>query len=368
VQIQSQAVDGCRFLRVSDWWSQLVKTICCCFVTAFAIAICPELRADWSSAVAASDPFNWYRFDELAGSVALDYGSENRDGTYGSGALDASRGIAGLVGAATQFGNQSTVFLSAPEIVGDWSAEFLLMRTGSKRSSVLIRGIPFAFPSQALKLEQFNDTHQVGYRKFGIIDAVFSPPVASQINEWIHLTYVNLAAADRVSLYVNGALAATRIDHFDLSRDQIGSWSDTIPESPLAVMDVAALYNRALSAVEITAHFDAIPGLPGDFNNDGAVNAADYTVWRNNLGSNVNLNGHGDETGDSAGVVDRADFDLWKLRYGESGPVASGGSSSAVPEPAAVMVALLAVVWTPTLRGFWRVGRSFNRQQAGLSL
>jgi hypothetical protein len=62
-----------------------------------------------------------------------------------------------------------------------------------------------------------------------------------------------------VSLYINGRLAGTRIDHFNLSRDQIGSWADAIPESPLAAMDEVMLYGRALSDAEIKAHVAAIP-------------------------------------------------------------------------------------------------------------
>jgi hypothetical protein len=163
------------------------------------------------------------------------------------------------VGTAAQFGDQTTVFLSAPDILGDWTAEFIVKRTGAKRSSVLIRGIPFSFPSQALKLEQFDNTQQIGYTKYGIVDAIFSPPAISPLNEWTFLSFVCRAADDRVDLYVNGALAATRIDHFNLSRDQIGSWSDTTPESPLAILDEVVLYNRALSAGEIATHYAAIP-------------------------------------------------------------------------------------------------------------
>ena len=236
-----------------------MKTITACLAMALAVIACHVSYADWNSTIASSNPLNWYRFDELSGSTAFDYGTEQRDGTYGTGVIDATRGIAGRVGLAAQFGDQSTVFLSAPDIVGDWSAEFVLMRTGSKRSSVLIRGIPFAFPSGALKLEQFNNTHQVGYTKFGIIDATFSPSVTAPLNEWTLLTYVNRQSDNSISLYVDGALAATRTDNLNLSRDQIGSWSDTIPESPLAIMDEVILYNRALSAAEITAHFAAIP-------------------------------------------------------------------------------------------------------------
>src|SRR4029077_666443 len=39
---------------------------------------------------------------------------------------------------------------------------------------------------------------------------------------------------------------------------------------------------RLVIASDMTA---AVGGLPGDFNNDGIVDAADYTVWRDHLGS-----------------------------------------------------------------------------------
>ncbi len=55
-------------------------------------------------------------------------------------------------------------------------------------------------------------------------------------------------------------------------------------------------------------------GLPGDFNNDGAVDAADYNVWRENVGQpesgNV-LSGNG-----NGGVVDQSDYDLWVSSFG----------------------------------------------------
>jgi Concanavalin A-like lectin/glucanases superfamily len=232
----------------------IVFALCGC-----AASNCAALPLDWNATIAASNPLNWYRFDEESGTSAIDYGSQQLHGMYGTGALDAQRGIPGRVGTAAQFGDQSTVFLSAPDIGGDWSAEFILMRTGTKSSSVLIRGIPFAFPSQALKLEQYPNTEQIGYTKFGIVDATFVPAASSPLNEWIHIVYVNQSAVDRVQLYVNGALAGTRIDHFDLPREQIGSWSDTVPESPLAIIDEVVLYNRALSPTEIAAHFAALP-------------------------------------------------------------------------------------------------------------
>lgn len=56
--------------------------------------------------------------------------------------------------------------------------------------------------------------------------------------------------------------------------------------------------------------------LPGDFNGDLVVDAADYTVWRDNLGVTENgsvLSGNG-----NGGIVDATDYALWYDNYGTS--------------------------------------------------
>jgi arabinan endo-1,5-alpha-L-arabinosidase len=75
---------------------------------------------------------------------------------------------------------------------------------------------------------------------------------------------------------------------------------------------------------------------PGDYNRDGLVGAADYTVWRNTVGTSSHVaDGNGD------GIVDSEDFDLWKAHYGDS--LASGATQIAsVPEP--LNLALLALL------------------------
>lgn len=81
--------------------------------------------------------------------------------------------------------------------------------------------------------------------------------------------------------------------------------------------------------------------LAGDFNNDGKVDAADYIVWRNNLGDadETNINHHGD----GLNGVDEADFDVWKQHFGQSSTTSPGESSiaeplAAIPEPATNMM------------------------------
>ncbi|TWT90204.1 hypothetical protein Mal64_05880 [Pseudobythopirellula maris] len=89
------------------------------------------------------------------------------------------------------------------------------------------------------------------------------------------------------------------------------------------------------------------PLLQGDFNGDGSVDAADFTVWRDNLGGNNSaLNGAGDESGASFGVVDMADYDMWVAQFGQQ--LDSPGETS-VPEPGTLVLLAVAAV-LPTRR------------------
>ena len=102
--------------------------------------------------------------------------------------------------------------------------------------------------------------------------------------------------------------------------------------------DIVFSYHKIGEADLITGivEYITVAGLQGDFNNDGQVDAADYTVWRDNLGLDESaLNGNGD----GSGTVDAADYNLWVISYGNSS--SSSASAAAVPEPSAL--ALLAL-------------------------
>jgi hypothetical protein len=94
---------------------------------------------------------------------------------------------------------------------------------------------------------------------------------------------------------------------------------------------------------EITA-----TALPGDYNNNQVVDAADYVVWRKNLGRNFNLNGNGDESGGSAGTVDAADYAWWTQHFGNSnlgaGSTSLQGFGSAVPEPHGLVLLVIGLL------------------------
>jgi hypothetical protein len=69
-----------------------------------------------------------------------------------------------------------------------------------------------------------------------------------------------------------------------------------------------------------------LPPVPGDYNLDGIVDAADYTLWKDNGG-------------------DQIDYRTWKDNFGLS--IASSSGADHVPEPTTLLLALLALVAAP---------------------
>lgn len=84
-------------------------------------------------------------------------------------------------------------------------------------------------------------------------------------------------------------------------------------------------------------------GLHGDYNGDGAVNAADYTVWRDTLNSVTDLRADGN--GD--GTVNQVDYAVWSGNYGATA-ASSFSNAVATPEPTAIVSLLAALAFTGT--------------------
>jgi ELWxxDGT repeat protein len=53
------------------------------------------------------------------------------------------------------------------------------------------------------------------------------------------------------------------------------------------------------------------PATPGDYNRNGIVDLADFEVWRKDFGSAINLAADGNNDG----VIDAADYTYWRTRY-----------------------------------------------------
>jgi hypothetical protein len=146
-----------------------------------------------------------------------------------------------------------------------------------------------------------------------------------------------LSIAGDVSL--DGALEVSLINSFtpiagqsfnilDWLGTRTGAFSSlTLPTLAGLAWDTSQLYTDGVLAV-------AVAGLPGDFNDDGTIDAADYVVWR--------------KTGGPPG-----DYSTWQENFGRT--LSGNGSSSAfspppsalgstIPEPASLIALLIATL------------------------
>ena len=124
-----------------------------------------------------------------------------------------------------------------------------------------------------------------------------------------------------VSASINTTFAAGELFEVISSSALQGRFADAdLPTLPAGLM-WQLRYNATSLKLLVT--------LAGDYNGDGAVSAADFTVWRNALGQSVSALTSADGNGD--GQVTILDYDLWRTNFGNQ--VASMASATPVPEP-----------------------------------
>lgn len=89
----------------------------------------------------------------------------------------------------------------------------------------------------------------------------------------------------------------------------------------------------------VTLSVDVGSDLAGDYNQDGVVDAADYTVWRDNFGTTNVLDN--DPIG---GVINIAQYDQWKANFGMQAGGGGSIASAGVPEPGSLLLVMSATV------------------------
>ena len=100
--------------------------------------------------------------------------------------------------------------------------------------------------------------------------------------------------------------------------------------------------DRSWSALRLTQVTPVtLPPVTGDYNKNGVVDAADYALWRKtygSIGANLPADGFPD------GFVDEYDYDVWREAFGNHNGSGTGGglSLTGVPEPAAIALCAMA--------------------------
>jgi hypothetical protein len=91
------------------------------------------------------------------------------------------------------------------------------------------------------------------------------------------------------------------------------------------LLPAGGLLRMELEFMEI--RLDAV-GVPGDYNNNGIVDASDYVLWRDHSGTAFQL--QNEVTSTTPGQVTVEDYNAWRTRFGNN---SGSGSGAAVPEP-----------------------------------
>ena len=122
-------------------------------------------------------------------------------------------------------------------------------------------------------------------------------------------------------------------------REQDQSWEDTITVNPRENVKIIVRFDQFAGRYvwhchilehedhEMMRPFSVLPSLPGDFDYDGDVDAADLTHWKGDAG----LNGDSDADGD--GDSDGADFLIWQRNVGAPPPFVAAPSRVARCSP-----------------------------------
>ncbi len=144
---------------------------------------------------------------------------------------------------------------------------------------------------------------------------------------------------------LGGALDVALIDGFTPSAGDVfdlfdwGSVFGTFDSVNLPALGVDLLWDTA--SLYTLGELQVVPaGIPGDYNNDGLVNAADYVLFRKNEGT-TNLLAN-DPIG---GAIGQGQYDQWRAHFGQtagSGSVVHANAS--VPEPASAALAIICIL------------------------
>ncbi|MEX2168049.1 MAG: hypothetical protein WD851_01955 [Pirellulales bacterium] len=99
---------------------------------------------------------------------------------------------------------------------------------------------------------------------------------------------------------------------------------------------------RDLAAQWAVAHYNSLfgpPVVPGDYNGDGDIDAADYSVWRDTLNSTTNLAADGD----GSLQIGAGDYQVWRENFGNSFPIGAANVTT-VPEPCNIALWIVAII------------------------
>jgi hypothetical protein len=160
----------------------------------------------------------------------------------------------------------------------------------------------------------------------GILDYVTEQPE----EDYQDLSFNAPTVTNQATGLVTGNVAATV--HIPFALDFAYAIPETGSINSHLVMDGELVLNRAAD------------NLPGDYNGNHFVDAADYVLWRNTLNSPTDHRADGD----GSGQVDAGDYPYWKQYFGNAN---ASAAAQVAPEAGSLALAAMSLLaWLPARR------------------
>jgi mannan endo-1,4-beta-mannosidase len=170
---------------------------------------------------------------------------------------------------------------------------------------------------------------------------IYTAPSSSMSGEWYDvLEHYN--GQKMIALSESGTLPnADLMDAYGIGWSYYSIWQDGFLDD-FTPAEVQALMGDddiiTLDELMLMPWSDSFAALPGDYNGNGTVDAADYTAWRDAMTAGATALPN-DPT---PGTVDETDFMYWRAHFGDVLGSGADAGQVAVPEPAAALLAGLA--------------------------
>lgn len=133
--------------------------------------------------------------------------------------------------------------------------------------------------------------------------------------------------------YLDGTIEVTLTDGYDPDSGQqfpILQATSVVDQSVLLGGPDGNKFKLVFGSGQLLLEATSVTSISGDYNSDGTVDAADYTNWRDTLGSSVTAFSGADGNGN--GTIDQGDYSVWRDNFGTT--IATATSSSATVDVA----------------------------------
>jgi hypothetical protein len=220
------------------------------------LSVVSTLTNSPNSVLAPTNMVNWWATEGNANDIFGATNATPQNGIYYTN---------GEVGSAIHF-DGATGFMKtgAPGLAPPWTVCMWVYRQNALNTAATLMSDT---STNVLRLEQYNNTREVGITVQGVDDYTFPSAYSVPQNTWTHLAFVDNSS--QVQLYTNGVSNSTLPLSFPLPRAYFGmdSFSETdaigsktyrlFADRMLGSLDEIQVFNRALSASEISAIYNA---------------------------------------------------------------------------------------------------------------